>query len=88
MLPTHLKSVVACGCSFSSCNCGDSVLIIIKSTCMTGCRPLMGAFLCGFFFKSDNKSGAAGKSVAVFEGRGVHESEFVRGLLVFLQTSG
>lgn len=41
-----------------------------------------------FFFKSDNKSGAAGKSVAVFEGRGVHESEFVRGLLVFLQTSG
>lgn len=49
---------------------------------MTGCRPLMGAFLC-VFFKSDNKSGAAGKSVAVFEGRGVHESEFVRGLLVF-----
>lgn len=42
MLPRHVKSVVACGCRFTRGNCDDSVLIIIKSTCMGGCRALMG----------------------------------------------
>lgn len=42
VLPTHSGSVLACGCRFSCRNCDDSDLIIIKSTCMTGCRPLMG----------------------------------------------
>lgn len=52
VLPMHLKSVIACGGSFPCCNCDDSVLIIIKSTCMTGFRPNEGLFL------SDHKIGA------------------------------
>lgn len=51
VLPTYLKSVIACGCSFSCRNCDDSVLIIIKSTCMTGFGPLMGSC---FFIRSQN----------------------------------
>lgn len=34
VLPTHFKSAVACGRSFSHGNCDDSALITIKSTCM------------------------------------------------------
>lgn len=51
VLPTYLKSAVACGRSFACRNCDDSVLIIIKSTCMTG--PLMGSL-----FSSHWKTGA------------------------------
>lgn len=53
VLPTYLKSAVACGRSFACRNCDDSVLIIIKSTCMTGRGPLMGSL-----FSSHWKTGA------------------------------
>lgn len=59
VLPTHLKSVVACGCRFSCRNCDDSVLIIIKSTCMTGCRPLM------LFITSENWGMVGSEAVCV-----------------------
>lgn len=65
MLPTHLKSVIACGCRFSCPNCDDSVLIIIKSTCMTGCRPLMG-----LLFHQIGKLGHGGKCSGVGLGGG------------------
>lgn len=56
MLPRRLKSVIACGCRFPCRNCDDSVLIIIKSTCMAGCRPLMG-----LLFHHIGKLGHGGK---------------------------
>lgn len=53
VLPTCLKSVLTCGCRFPWRDCDDSDLIIIKSTCMTGCGPLMG-----LLFSSDPQTGA------------------------------
>lgn len=69
MLPTHLNSVVACGRGFPCCNCDDSVLIIIKSTCMTGCGPLMGAL----FHQIAKNWGMVG-GVAVLVGRRMGEA--------------
>lgn len=41
--PIRRSASLTCGCRFSASNCEDSDLIIIKTTCITGCGPCNGA---------------------------------------------